>query len=479
MSLRYYINESLSILEKYWWSNKKPYNHAKPIKTISIPKKGIEMEKILNEVGAKIIHKGVNTAHPKTVAHMHCLPTMASIIAELLIGATNQSLDSWDESPIATHIEEAVVKFFCNLVGYDKNSDGIIDSGGTMSNQTAVLIARDSFIEQRFNMEAKNSGVPKNAISKMKILCSEQSHFSIEKAATICGLGSNSIIKIPVTNELTINEELVERYVKLEKQKGNYPFLVVATAGTTNAGNTPDLKKIGKICKEHKIHYHIDAAYGGSLLFSKKYRHILDGIESADSITIDPHKMLYQSISCGLFLLKDKSKFKHLTFHSEYLNPKSDVKNGIVNFVDKSLQTTRRFDALKLYMSLHHLGKDGYDKIITGTIDMAQKFAKILDKQKMFELATNPQTNIVLFRFVGTKDNDLGTTNNLNEQIQKLLFHEGEAILSKTKINNTTYLKATCMNPLTTEKDFIDIVKQIKKVVNNREKESKRGHDPF
>jgi L-2,4-diaminobutyrate decarboxylase len=462
--LREHIEEVMNALEKNFWNNKKAYNKLELSSDFKIPLEGEDLNKIIEEVGSKIISSSVNLSHSKSAAYLHSLPTMASTVAELIIGATNQTLDSWEESPSATVVEQGVVKFFCNLVGYGTNSDGIIDAGGTMANQSAVLISRDWFISKSMGIESKKQGIPPDLISKLKIFCSEESHFTIEKSAAICGLGTDSVIKVPVNSELVMDVVELEKRLNYEIEKGNKPFLIVATAGKTNSGNIPNLKKIGEIAKKNNIWYHVDAAYGGGLLFSKKYRTLLDGIETADSITMDPHKLLYQSVSCGLFLLADGKNFKDLTYHSEYLNPESDKETGVINLVDKSLQTTKRFDALKLYMSLRHLGIDGYDQLITKIMDKTKQFASIIKEDKDFELFVEPQTGILLFRYVGVGSED---TNKLNDDIQKGLYANGKSIINRTKIGSKTLLKISTMNPLTNETDFRDILADIKSMARS------------
>lgn len=445
---------ALDVLDKYGWNNTKSFDKGvKPVDKFEILQKGEKLEDILTYVGKNILAGGINLSNPHVIAHMHCQPTIASIVAELLIAATNQSMDSWDESPAATYVEQAVIKKLCTTFGYGENSDGIFDSGGTMSNQTAVLLARDKFAERELSMHVKISGLPPSP--RMKILCSEQAHFSIDKAAYICGLGTDAVVKVPVTDELVMDPDMLNSYLQKEHDKGSKPFLVVATAGTTNAGNIPNLRKIGEIAKQHKLWYHVDAAYGGALAFSTKYKHLIDGIDQADSITWDPHKLGYVPISCGVFLLADRQNFEYLTFHSDYLNPKSETDDGLINLVDKSLQTTRRFDALKLYVNFQTLGLEGYDQLISGSIDDAQEFAEIISGENDFELSFKPHTNILLFRYLGEETRDL---NDLNTKIKETSYFNGGCALSKTMINDTVYLKATCMNQLTKQDDFKEIL---------------------
>lgn len=446
----YAILQAINSLKMYW-NKDKTYNPNSKKEFIYSFKKGRPLSSIINSIVDPIMKTCINLSHPNTIAHMHCHPTIASMVAELLIGATNQSLDSWDESPSATQIEQLITNYFCGLVGYNKNAKGIITSGGTLSNLSALIVARDHYLMKHFDRDVKKEGVPSPLQRKLKILASKQAHFTIQKSAALLGLGANAVELIDVNDDLTLDPLHLEQKLKSLYQKEKLPFLIVATACSTNAGNVPDLKKIVNISRKYGVWLHVDAAYGGALLFSSKYKHLLEGIKEADSITFDPHKLLFQSISCGLFLLKRGSHFNYFTHHSDYLNPEADKKQDVMNLVDYSLQTTKRFDALKLYMSLLHLGEEGFDKAITAIVDLAQQFANMLIKTKEFSFAASPQTNIILFRYNKATDEQ-------NVLLQKELYDRGKIALSKTKIDGIVYLKATCMNPNTTIDDYKRII---------------------
>lgn len=459
------VVEALDTLEEHWWNAGVPFEPTDPVRIPSMPSNGQPLPEVVRDVGRLILAGGVNPSHPKAVGHMHCLPTMASIVAELLIGATNQSLDSWDESPAATGLEQELIRRFCEVVGLPSGSGGTMDAGATMANQAAMLLAREDYLEKNYGSSSRERGVPPDLTGRLLIVCSEEAHFSIDQAAAFGGIGTQQVRRLPVDEALTIDLSALSEALAAETKVGNLPFLIVATAGTTNAGNIPDIRAIAALARKYRCWFHVDAAYGGALLLSERYRTLLAGIELADSIALDPHKLLFQSVSCGMLLVRDETDLRHFTFHSEYLSPAEPQKRGSdglghVNLVDHSLQTTRRFDALKLYMSLRSLGTKGFDEVISSTIDCAQFFANLIDEDPMLELATWPQTNIVLFRYVDTRltavDLDLA-----NDAIQQDLYNRGHVILSRTRVRGIVFLKATCMNPLTSPAHFAEIVQDV------------------
>ncbi|WLR43135.1 pyridoxal-dependent decarboxylase [Bacillus carboniphilus] len=208
-------------------------------------------------------------------------------------------------------------------------------------------------------------------------------------------------------------------------------------------------------------------AYGGALQLSEQHKNKLTGIDLADSVTIDFHKLFYQPISCGAFLVKDQESFQYLSLHADYLNPEEDDEAGIPNLVNKSIQTTRRFDAFKLYVSLQAIGIQTFAEMVEGTMSLAKDVATRL-KEEHFEVVNpDPQINAVVFRYVSNGENiDL-----INASIRDQLLNEGIAVIARTKICGQTYLKLTLLNPLTTMEDINFIIEQMKKITQETMKE--------
>ncbi|MGD8206067.1 pyridoxal phosphate-dependent decarboxylase family protein [Pantoea sp. FN0305] len=382
--------------------------------------------------------------HPQCVAHLHCPSLVISQAAEVLINATNQSMDSWDQSPSATIIEMKLIEWLRDQVGYPAGDAGVFTSGGTQSNLMGLMLARDAFFARQGHSVQLNGLT--GDLSKIKVLCSENAHFSVQKNMALMGLGYRSVtlVKTDEFSRMDLND-LAEKLAQA-KARGEQVMAIVATAGTTDAGAIDPLAEIAALAAEQQIWVHVDAAWGGALLLSEKYRHFLNGLELADSVTLDFHKQFFQTISCGAFLLKDAHHYQLMRYQAAYLNSDFDEEHGVPNLVSKSLQTTRRFDALKLWMGLEALGKKQYAEIIDNGVTLAQQVAQYVAEQPQLELVMQPQLASVLFRFRAENSNTADVAL-LNQRIGDALLASGSANVGVTEADGVTCLKMTLLNP--------------------------------
>ncbi|MDV2682916.1 aspartate aminotransferase family protein [Alkalihalophilus lindianensis] len=461
-----------ALVEQYA-TNEKPYSGLAPTKFVHIfddtfdemlPEEGASIENLLKKVGETIVAHSIQVANPRCLAHLHCPPLSSALAAEVLISGGNQSMDSWDQSASATIVEEKMVRWLSDLFFKEDRADGVFTSGGTQSNLMGLLLARDRFLQQELNWNAQRNGLPIEA-SKLRILCSEAAHFTVRQSAFLLGLGEQAVIPVETDEHQRISIESLKHHLKLANEEGLLPFALVATAGTTDFGSIDPLNELARIADEHHMWFHVDAAYGGALMLSENHKHKLTGIDHADSITVDFHKLFYQPISCGAFLLKDRANFDSLKLHADYLNPEDDEEIGIPNLVTKSIQTTRRFDALKLFVSFQALGRKIFAEMIDYTIDLAKETASILDDDSQFELVTQPEINAVVFRYNPEEEKSEEGLNQINAFIRSHLLEEGQAILARTRVNESVYLKLTLLNPRTTIEDIHAIFNQIKQLV--------------
>lgn len=382
--------------------------------------------------------------HPQCVAHLHCPSLVISQAAEVLINATNQSMDSWDQSPSATIIEMKLIEWLREQVGYPAGDAGVFTSGGTQSNLMGLMLARDAFFARQGH-SVQQDGLT-GECRKIKVLCSESAHFSVQKNMALMGLGYRSVtlVKTDEFSRMDLND-LREKLAQA-KANGEQVMAIVATAGTTDAGAIDPLAEIAALAAEQQIWVHVDAAWGGALLLSEKYRHFLNGLELADSVTLDFHKQFFQTISCGAFLLKDARHYQLMRYQAAYLNSDFDEEQGVPNLVSKSLQTTRRFDALKLWMGLEALGKKQYAEIIDNGVTLAQQVAQFVAEQPQLELVMQPQLASVLFRF-RSENGDAAAVALLNQRIGDALLASGSANVGVTEADGVTCLKMTLLNP--------------------------------
>ncbi|WP_312664944.1 aspartate aminotransferase family protein [Pantoea sp. CTOTU49201] len=402
--------------------------------------------------------------HPQCVAHLHCPSLVVSQAAEVLINATNQSMDSWDQSPSATIIEIKLIEWLRAQVGYPAGDAGVFTSGGTQSNLMGLMLARDAFY-QRQGHSVQQHGITGD-LRKIKVLCSENAHFSVQKNMALLGHGYQSVVQVKSDEFARMDVSDLKAKLAQAEANGEQILAIVATAGTTDAGAIDPLREIAGIAAEHNIWVHVDAAWGGALLLSEKYRDYLDGLELVDSVTLDFHKQYFQTISCGAFLLKDERHYELMRYQAAYLNSEFDEEAGVPNLVSKSLQTTRRFDALKLWMGLEALGQKQYAAIIDHGVTLAQEVAKFVTSEPRLELVMQPQLASVLFRYRPEQLTDTAQIALFNQRIGDALLDSGRANVGVTENQGVTCLKLTLLNPTVTLEDVKVLLALVEKTAN-------------
>jgi len=390
--------------------------------------------------------------HPQCVAHLHCPSLVVSQAAEVLINATNQSMDSWDQSPSATIIEVKLIEWLRAQVGYAAGDAGVFTSGGTQSNLMGLMLARDAFFARQGH-SVQQDGITGD-LRKMKVFCSENAHFSVQKNMALLGHGYQSVVQVKSDDFARMDVNDLQAKLAQAEANGEQVLAIVATAGTTDAGAIDPLREIAAIAAERNIWVHVDAAWGGALLLSEKYRHYLDGLDRVDSVTLDFHKQYFQTISCGAFLLKDARHYELMRYQAAYLNSEFDEEAGVPNLVSKSLQTTRRFDALKLWMGLEALGQKQYAAIIDHGVTLAQEVARYVEATPRLELVMQPQLASVLFRYRPQQLTDVAQIALFNQRIGDVLLESGRANVGVTENQGVTCLKLTLLNPTVTLDDI-------------------------
>lgn len=397
--------------------------------------------------------------HPQCVAHLHCPSLVISQAAEVLINATNQSMDSWDQSPSATIMEVKLIEWLREQVGFGAGDAGVFTSGGTQSNLMGLMLARDAFFARQGHSVQQNGLT--GELSKLKVFCSENAHFSVQKNMALMGLGYRSVTLVKTDEFSRMDVSDLSEKLAQAKANGEQVMAIVATAGTTDAGAIDPLADIAALAAKEGIWVHVDAAWGGALLLSEKYRHYLNGLELVDSVTLDFHKQFFQTISCGAFLLKDARHYQLMRYQAAYLNSDFDEEHGVPNLVSKSLQTTRRFDALKLWMGLEALGQKKYAEIIDNGVTLAQDVAAWVLEQPQLELVMKPQLASVLFRFRPAQG-DMAFVALLNQRIGDALLASGAANVGVTEADGITCLKLTLLNPTVNLQDVKVLLESVK-----------------
>ncbi|MFC9732924.1 pyridoxal phosphate-dependent decarboxylase family protein [Streptomyces roseolus] len=398
----------------------------------------------LDELEDVYLRDAVYFHHPRYLGHLNCPVVIPAVLGEAVLSAVNSSLDTWDQSAGGTLIERKIVDWTTGRIGLGPLADGVFTSGGTQSNLQALLIARE---------EAGTDD-----LSKLRIFSSECSHFSVQKSAKLLGLGRDAVVSIPVDKSKRMQSVVLAAELEACRAEGLVPMAIVATAGTTDFGSIDPLPEIAALAEEYGAWMHVDAAYGCGLLASLKRRHLLDGIEHADSVTVDYHKSFFQPVSSSAVLVRDRATLRHATYHADYLNPLRTVAEQIPNQVDKSLQTTRRFDALKLWMTLRVMGADGVGELFDEVCDLASAGYELLAADPRYDVVVDPQLSTLVYRYVPEAVTSPAEIDRANLHARKALFASGEAVVAGTKVDGRQYLKFTLLNPETTVADIAAVL---------------------
>ncbi|MFG2571200.1 lysine decarboxylase DesA [Streptomyces sp. NPDC048481] len=399
---------------------------------------------VLDELEEVYLRDAVYFHHPRYLAHLNCPVVIPAVLGEAVLSAVNSSLDTWDQSAGGTLIERRLIDWTCARAGLGPAADGVFTSGGSQSNLQALLLARE---------EAKS-----DSLARLRVFVSEAGHFSVQKSAKLLGLAPDAVVAVPVDHDKRMQTVALAHELERCRKDGLVPMAVVATAGTTDFGSIDPLPEIAELCAQFGAWMHVDAAYGCGLLASVKYRDRADGIERADSVTVDYHKSFFQPVSSSAVLVRDASTLRHATYHAEYLNPRRMVRERIPNQVDKSLQTTRRFDALKLWMTLRTMGADGIGALFDEVCDLAADGWRLLAADPRFDVVVRPSLSTLVFRYVPAAVTDPAETDRANLYARKALFASGDAVVAGTKVGTRHYLKFTLLNPETTTDDIAAVL---------------------
>ncbi|WP_304438018.1 aspartate aminotransferase family protein [Modestobacter sp. Leaf380] len=411
----------------------------------------------LDELSRLWLHDAVWFHEPTYLAHLNCPVVLPALAAEALASAVNSSLDTWDQSAGATLIEQRLVGWLADRAGLGPDADGVFTSGGTQSNLQALLLARDEACtrQRRHRPDAR---LPE-LLSGLRVFTSEVGHFSVQTSAALLGLGEDAVVAVPCDARMRMRPDALAAALDGARASGLTPMAVVGTAGTTDFGSIDPLAAIADLCADHGAWMHVDAAYGGGLLVSPTRRHLLAGVERADSVTVDPHKTFFQPVACSVLLVRDADTLRHVTHHADYLNPEEAPEP---NQVDKSLQTTRRFDALKLWTTLRVLGADGIGELVDRVVDLAAETWPLLDADPRIEVVVRPELSTLVFRYVpaggldGHLDDD--AVDELNRHVRRAVAASGQAVLGGTTVHGRAHLKTTLLNPTATLDQLVTVL---------------------
>lgn len=417
-----------------------------------LPDDGRPLDQVLAETGSVVLANGVRVGDRSCAGHLHPPPLLASAVTELAIGVTNQSMDSFEQAPAATYVEDRLVQRLNLLLGLPSAASGVLTSGGTASNLLGLLLARNAADDG-----VSGAGLPGTAGS-WRILASAAAHASIRQAAAVLGLGRDAVVAVATDSDGRMRVDALDDALAELDRAGDRPIAVVATAGTTDAGAIDPLDAIADRAAGHSLWFHVDAAVGAGLALSDRLRPLLRGLERADSVTADLHKLWWQPIGASAFLVRDRASLDGVREPADYLNRDDD--DGVLNLVDRSLDTSRRFDALKVLVSLRATGRRRLASYVEHLVDLAERGGRAVEACPGLELLVPPQTVTVLFRCrpPGVGDDQLDA---LNIEVQRRLLATGEAVVGRTRLAGRVALKLTLVNPMLQHADVTALLGRV------------------
>ncbi|MGK0407959.1 MAG: glutamate decarboxylase [Shewanella psychromarinicola] len=447
-----------------------------------------------DEIMQNLVAHSVHTAAPSFIGHMtSALPYFVLPLSKMMVGL-NQNLVKIETSKAFTPLERQVLGMMHHLV-YQQSNDfydqwmhsanhslGAFCSGGTVANITALWIARNRLLQP----SGEFKGITREGMTKalrfygyndLAILVSDRGHYSLAKTADLLGIGRDNIISIPTDEHHKVDVAAMRETAAKLAQQNIKVMAIVGVAGTTETGNVDPLTELAALASELNCHFHVDAAWGGASLLSNKYRHLLNGIELADSVTIDAHKQMYVPMGAGMVLFKDPELAKAIVHHAEYI-----LRVGSKDLGSHTLEGSRPGMAMLVHACLQIIGRDGYEILINNSLEKARYFASIIDQHVDFELVTVPELCLLTYRYVPASVQAILTTaisnhdtelvkkinellDELTQFIQKHQREQGKSFVSRTRIKpakyyrqQTTVFRVVLANPLTSHQILHDVL---------------------
>lgn len=411
----------------------------------------------LNSFVDDLLQHSVHLHNPKYMGHQVSVTAPLSALMNVVSGVLNNGMAVYEMGRAATAIEKCVVELFCHKVGYDNNSSGILTSGGTLANLTALLAARQAVNGQ----DVWQDGCSEN----LAVMVSSQAHYSIDRAARVMGLGDKGVVLVPVDSGFSMSISALQQCYEQTIKAGFKVISVIGSACSTAAGVYDDLQAIGEFCQKYGLWFHVDGAHGGAAVFSNKYKTLLNGLEMADSIIIDTHKMMMTPALSTVALFRDKIKGAQV-FHqkAQYLFEDSNLNEQWYEGGLRTFECTKLMMCLKFYILWKTYGIEIFEQNVDCLYGLGATFAQLIHQHSSFELALEPQTNIVCFRYVKSESTEQ-ELNELNKIIRQRLLEDSEFYIVQAVLNETTYLRVTLMNPMTTEKHLRQLLEKIDKLI--------------
>ncbi len=404
------------------------------------PEDGADFRALLEQIESDVLQNTMHVNHPRFFAYVPGPGNFIGAMADALVSGYNVFAGTWIGGSGAAAIELETIDWMRTLCGFPETAGGLFVSGGTMANLTALAVARHAKLGED--------------MQDAMVYFSDQTHSSVEKDLRVLGFSRRQIRKLPSDGEFRLTLHTLRSEVEADLTVGKRPFCVVANAGTTNTGAVDPLADIAQYCRAEGLWLHIDGAYGAAAVICDRGRAILAGLEMADSLSLDPHKWLFQPFECGCLLVRDSALLGNVfQVLPEYLKDTHHI-SAEINFADRGIQLTRSFQALKLWLSLKTFGLGSFRKAVERGFELAELIEAELEKMPGWEIVTKAQMGVICFRF---RQGDDAFHFSL---VQKILA-DGYALVTSTNLNGRTLLRMCPINPRTTDAEIVETLRRI------------------
>lgn len=413
-----------------------------PLFDVDPPEKGRDPNELLAQLERNVFPNNLHVDHPRFFAFVPGPNNFVSTMADALAAGFNIFNGTWLGGSAAAAVELSVVRWLCRICGLPETAGGLFVSGGSMANLTALVAARHTLLQDR--------------IDRATIYFSDQTHSSVQRALHVIGFTRDQMRKLPSDENFRLSIQTLREAIAEDRAKGLRPFCVIANAGTTNTGAIDPLNELADLAANEKLWLHIDGAFGAPAVLTERGRSLLSGLERADSISLDPHKWLFQSFECGCVLVRDVSLLRSaFQIKADYLR---DVHRATVEFnpADHGVQLTRSFRALKVWLSLQTFGVAAFREAIARGFELAEIAERELRARKGWEILSPAQMATVCFRF-GDKDET-------QTKLVDAMMADQFALLTSTELRGVASLRLCTINPRTTEQDIIETIERLDKL---------------
>jgi len=421
-----------------------------------MPEEGRAFDEILASVERDVLPFAVTLAHPRFFAFVPGPGNFIGSMADTLCAGYNPFVGTWLGGSGPSALEMVTIGWLREMCGLPESGGGLFTSGGASGNFTALAAARHALAP--------------DGCDGRSVYYGDQTHYTNERALRLIGVSAQFHRVVPSTPDYRMDTGALRGMVENDVAAGLEPLCVVASAGTTNVGAVDELDDIAELCRARGMWFHVDGAYGAAAALSPRLRPLLRGMEKADSVTLDPHKWLFQPFEIGCVLVRDMSRLRNaFQIMPDYLKDVHDL--GEINFADHGVQLTRGFRALKLWMSLQYFGAKRFRRAIEHGVELAEHAGRVLSGRHNWQVVTPAQLAVISFRYVPASGDD-ARADEINDGIVRRLMVDGFAMVSSTILDGRTVLRFCTINPSTTENDIEKTIQRLEDIAGLLEEES-------